>query len=131
MSPPWQSKYTVNINTEMNYWPAEPTNLSECVEPLIRMVTELAESGRRTARVQYGADGWICHHNTDLWRATAPIDGPQWGFFQEAEPASVVFALGSAVKLYPNGRIVGQAAPSFPRSARERSPGRSASRPAR
>jgi alpha-L-fucosidase 2 len=81
MSPPWQSKYTVNINTEMNYWPAEPTNLAECHEPLIRMVTELAESGTRTARVQYGAGGWVCHHNTDLWRATAPIDGPLWGFW--------------------------------------------------
>jgi alpha-L-fucosidase 2 len=81
MAPPWQSKYTVNINTQMNYWLAEPTNLSECLEPLIRMVTELAESGRRTARVQYGAAGWVCHHNTDLWRATAPIDGPLWGFW--------------------------------------------------
>ena len=81
MSPPWQSKYTVNINTEMNYWPAETTNLAECHEPLIRMITELAESGSRTARVQYGAAGWVCHHNTDLWRATAPIDGPQWGMW--------------------------------------------------
>ena len=81
MSPPWQSKYTININTEMNYWPVETANLSECHEPLIRMVTELSESGRRTARVQYGAGGWVCHHNTDVWRATAPIDGPQWGFW--------------------------------------------------
>ena len=81
MTPPWESKYTININTEMNYWPAETTNLSECHEPLIRMVTELVENGSRTARVQYGADGWVCHHNTDLWRATAPIDGPLWGFW--------------------------------------------------
>jgi alpha-L-fucosidase 2 len=81
MTPPWQSKYTVNINTEMNYWPAETTNLAECHEPLIRMVSELAESGSRTARVNYGAGGWVCHHNTDLWRATAPIDGPLWGFW--------------------------------------------------
>jgi alpha-L-fucosidase 2 len=81
MSPPWQSKYTVNINTEMNYWHAETTNLAECHEPLIRMITELGESGSRTARVQYGAGGWVCHHNTDLWRATAPIDGPLWGFW--------------------------------------------------
>jgi alpha-L-fucosidase 2 len=81
MAPPWQSKYTVNINTEMNYWPAETTNLAECHEPLIRMVSELAESGSRTARVNYGAGGWVCHHNTDLWRATAPIDGPLWGFW--------------------------------------------------
>jgi alpha-L-fucosidase 2 len=81
MTPPWESKYTVNINTEMNYWPAETTNLSECHEPLLRMVTELVENGSRTAQVQYGARGWVCHHNTDLWRQTAPIDGPLWGFW--------------------------------------------------
>ena len=81
MTPPWESKYTVNINTEMNYWPAETTNLSECHEPLLRMVAELVENGSRTAQVQYGARGWVCHHNTDLWRQTAPIDGPLWGFW--------------------------------------------------
>jgi alpha-L-fucosidase 2 len=81
MTPPWECKYTININTEMNYWPAETTNLSECHEPLTRMVTELVENGSHTARVQYGAGGWVCHHNTDLWRATAPIDGPLWGFW--------------------------------------------------
>ena len=81
MTPPWESKYTININTEMNYWPAETTNLSECHEPLLRMVSELVENGSRTARVQYGAGGWVCHHNTDLWRQTAPIDGPLWGFW--------------------------------------------------
>jgi alpha-L-fucosidase 2 len=81
MTPPWDSKYTININAEMNYWPAETTNLSECHEPLLRMVTELGENGGRTAQVQYGASGWVCHHNTDLWRQTAPIDGPLWGFW--------------------------------------------------
>jgi alpha-L-fucosidase 2 len=81
MSPPWDSKYTININTEMNYWPAEPTNLAELTEPLVRMVTELAETGARTARVQYGARGWVAHHNTDLWRASAPIDGAQYGMW--------------------------------------------------
>ena len=81
MTPPWESKYTININTEMNYWPAESTNLSECHEPLLRMVSELVENGSRTARVHYGARGWVCHHNTDLWRQTAPIDGPLWGFW--------------------------------------------------
>ncbi|HKE60291.1 MAG TPA: glycoside hydrolase family 95 protein [Pyrinomonadaceae bacterium] len=81
MTPPWESKYTININTEMNYWPAESTNLSECHEPLLRMVTELVENGSKTARVHYGASGWVCHHNTDLWRQTAPIDGPFWGFW--------------------------------------------------
>ena len=81
MTPPWDSKYTVNINTEMNYWPAETTNLPECHEPLLRMVCELSEPGARTACVNWGANGWVCHHNTDLWRATAPIDGPAWGFW--------------------------------------------------
>ncbi|MCF7674706.1 MAG: glycoside hydrolase family 95 protein, partial [Akkermansiaceae bacterium] len=81
MAPPWDSKYTININTEMNYWPAEPANLGECTAPLIQMVTELVEPGSRTAKVNWGAGGWVCHHNTDLWRATAPIDGPTWGFW--------------------------------------------------
>ena len=81
MNPPWGSKYTININTEMNYWPAEPCNLGECVEPLTALVLDLAETGARTARVMYGARGWVAHHNTDLWRATAPIDGPQYGMW--------------------------------------------------
>lgn len=79
--PPWGSKYTININTEMNYWPAEPTGLQECVEPLIAMVREMAETGARTAREMYGARGWVAHHNTDLWRATGPIDGAQFGLW--------------------------------------------------
>ncbi|MBM3880928.1 MAG: glycoside hydrolase family 95 protein [Verrucomicrobia bacterium] len=81
MNPPWQSKYTININTEMNYWPAESGNLAECVEPLIAMVNELTVTGARTAREMYGAHGWVVHHNTDLWRASAPIDGPNWGMW--------------------------------------------------
>ncbi len=80
-TPPWGSKYTVNINTEMNYWPADRANLGECVEPLVAMVKDLAETGAHTARVHYGARGWVTHHNTDLWRATAPIDGPTWGLW--------------------------------------------------
>jgi alpha-L-fucosidase 2 len=81
MTPPWDSKWTININTEMNYWPAEMTNLSECVEPLTRMVLELAESGRRSAKQMYGARGWVAHHNTDVWRNTAPVDGAQYGMW--------------------------------------------------
>ncbi|HEX8141313.1 MAG TPA: glycoside hydrolase family 95 protein [Pyrinomonadaceae bacterium] len=81
MTPPWDSKYTININTEMNYWPAETTNLAELTEPLVRMIMELTETGARTARVQWGARGWVAHHNTDIWRATAPIDGPQYGMW--------------------------------------------------
>ncbi|MGA3121579.1 MAG: glycoside hydrolase family 95 protein [Polyangiaceae bacterium] len=81
LTPPWGSKYTININTEMNYWPAEPANLAECVEPLFAMVEDLAETGAETARVHYGARGWMAHHNTDLWRAAAPIDGATWGMW--------------------------------------------------
>ena len=74
MSPPWDSKYTININTEMNYWPAEVTNLTELHEPLVQMVKELSVTGQETARVMYGAKGWLAHHNTDLWRITGPVD---------------------------------------------------------
>ncbi|MGB8368178.1 MAG: glycosyl hydrolase family 95 catalytic domain-containing protein [Limisphaerales bacterium] len=81
MNPPWGSKYTININTEMNYWPAGPGNLGECVEPLTAMVMDLTRTGAHTAQVMYGARGWVAHHNTDLWRATAPIDGPQYGLW--------------------------------------------------
>ncbi|HEY3862806.1 MAG TPA: glycoside hydrolase family 95 protein [Verrucomicrobiae bacterium] len=81
MTPPWESKYTININTEMNYWPAETCNLAECVEPLADMALDLAQTGARTAKVMYGARGWVAHHNTDLWRATAPVDNPKSGMW--------------------------------------------------
>ena len=74
MSPPWDSKYTTNINAEMNYWPAEVTNLPELHQPFIDMVKELSVSGAETARLMYGARGWVLHHNTDAWRATGPVD---------------------------------------------------------
>lgn len=80
-NPPWGSKYTININTQMNYWPADPVGLAECFEPLLRLTRELAQSGAETARRMYGARGWVAHHNTDLWRATAPIDGAAWGLW--------------------------------------------------
>jgi alpha-L-fucosidase 2 len=79
--PPWDSKYTVNINTEMNYWPSEVTNLTEMNEPLIQMVRELSQTGRQTARDMYGARGWVLHHNTDIWRFNGPIDGAYWGMW--------------------------------------------------
>jgi alpha-L-fucosidase 2 len=81
MNPMWDSKYTTNINTEMNYWPAEVGNLSECAEPLFRMVRELTDQGSQVARENYGAGGWVFHQNTDLWRVAAPMDGPSWGTF--------------------------------------------------
>ncbi|MEO6229019.1 MAG: glycoside hydrolase N-terminal domain-containing protein [Ferruginibacter sp.] len=73
--PAWDSKYTININTEMNYWPAEVTNLSEMHDPLIDMVKELSETGKQTARTMYNANGWVVHHNTDIWRFNGAIDG--------------------------------------------------------
>lgn len=80
-NPMWDSKYTTNINTEMNYWPAETGNLSDCTEPLITMVKELTDQGSQVAREHYGARGWVFHQNTDLWRVAAPMDGPTWGTF--------------------------------------------------
>lgn len=79
--PPWGSKYTVNINTEMNYWPAESTNLAECMEPLFAALKEVAESGAKTAREHYAARGWVLHHNFDLWRGTAPINASNHGIW--------------------------------------------------
>ena len=73
-SPAWDSKYTININTEMNYWPAEKCNLSEMQEPLIQMIKELSETGKETAKVMYGSRGWVAHHNTDIWRITGVVD---------------------------------------------------------
>jgi alpha-L-fucosidase 2 len=81
VEPPWGSKYTININTEMNYWPALPAALPECNQPLFALLEDLAQSGQHTARVHYGASGWVAHHNVDLWRATAPIDGAEWGLW--------------------------------------------------
>ncbi|WP_433167006.1 glycoside hydrolase family 95 protein [Kribbella sp. CA-247076] len=79
LRPPWSSNYTVNINTEMNYWPAETTNLSECHEPLLRFIDQLAQAGRRTARERYGCAGWTAHHNADAWCWTLPVEGdPRW-----------------------------------------------------
>jgi len=81
LEPPWDSKYTVNINTEMNYWPAEVMNLSDCHDPLFNMIEECVESGRLTARSHYDCDGWVLHHNTDLWRGTAPINNSNHGIW--------------------------------------------------
>lgn len=81
MRPPWDSKYTININTEMNYWPAEKDNLPEMHEPLVQMVKELSVTGQGTARTLYGARGWVAHHNTDLWRITGPVDKINWGIW--------------------------------------------------
>ncbi len=80
-TPPWGSKFTININTEMNYWPVDVTGLGECFEPLVRMIEELAQTGARTARDMYGARGWVAHHNTDLWRASGPVDHMQTGLW--------------------------------------------------
>lgn len=81
LTPPWDSKYTVNINTEMNYWPSEITNLTEMNEPLVQMVRELSQTGKQTAKDMYGAPGWVLHHNTDIWRINGPIDGAFWGMW--------------------------------------------------
>jgi alpha-L-fucosidase 2 len=81
MNPSWDSKYTTNINTQMNYWAVESANLSECLEPFTKMVEELTDQGGQVARESYGANGWVMHQNTDIWRVAAPMDGPTWGTF--------------------------------------------------
>ena len=78
---PWDSKYTININTEMNYWPSEVTNLQETAEPLYSLISDLSETGTKTARQMYDCRGWVAHHNTDLWRIAGPVDGATWGMF--------------------------------------------------
>jgi alpha-L-fucosidase 2 len=84
--PPWDSKYTCNINTQMNYWPAGPANLAECEQPLFTALHELRESGMITAREHYGARGWALHHNFDLWRGTAPINHSNHGIWISGAP---------------------------------------------
>lgn len=79
--PAWDSKYTININAEMNYWPAEVTNLSDCHEPLFNLIEDLSKTGVETAKTLYHANGWVAHHNTDIWRVAGPIDGSFWGMW--------------------------------------------------
>jgi alpha-L-fucosidase 2 len=91
VQPPWNSNYTLNINAEMNYWPAEVTHLPECHEPLLRMIGELAVTGQETARINYGCRGWVAHHNTDLWRQSAPV-----GNYGDGNPVWAMWPMGGA-----------------------------------
>ncbi len=81
LAPRWESKWTINVNTQMNYWPAEVTNLAECHLALLDLVDSLRESGRRTAQVHYGCRGFVTHHNADVWRHTTPVDGARYGLW--------------------------------------------------
>ena len=81
INPPWDSKYTVNINTEMNYWPAEPTNLPEMHEPLFNLIDDISQTGKQSANEMYGARGWNIHHNTDIWRISGVVDGGYYGLW--------------------------------------------------
>ena len=81
MNAPWDSKYTININAEMNYWPSLVGNLAETQQPLFSMIRDLSQTGALTARQMYGCNGWVAHHNTDLWRIAGPVDGTSWGMF--------------------------------------------------
>jgi alpha-L-fucosidase 2 len=89
--PPWSSNFTININTEMNYWPVETTNLSECHTPLTEMIGDLSANGRATAATNYGCRGWVAHHNTDLWRQSAPV-----GNFGSGDPVWAMWPMGGA-----------------------------------
>ncbi len=81
MEAPWDSKYTININAEMNYWPALIGNLAETQQPFFSMISDLSQTGAVTAQEMYGCRGWMAHHNTDLWRIAGPVDGTPWGMF--------------------------------------------------
>ncbi len=89
--PPWSSNYTININTQMNYWPAETANLAECHEPLLAFIHELAAHGHKTAQTNYGARGWVAHHNADLWRQSAPV-----GNYGQGDPVWANWPMGGA-----------------------------------
>jgi alpha-L-fucosidase 2 len=89
--PPWSSNYTLNINTEMNYWPAEICNLAECHGPLLDFIQDLAISGAKTARINYGCSGWVAHHNADLWRQSAPA-----GDYGHGDPVWAIWPMGGA-----------------------------------
>ncbi len=91
VQPPWSSNYTININTQMNYWPAEVTNLAECHEPLLRFVAELSQTGAETAHTNYGCRGWVAHHNSDLWRQSASV-----GNFGGGQPRWSMWPMGGA-----------------------------------
>ena len=91
MRPPWSANWTLNINAQMNYWPVEVANLAECNAPMVQLVKELAVAGRKTAEVNYGAHGWVAHHNTDLWRQSAPV-----GNFGGGSPVWANWPMGGA-----------------------------------
>lgn len=91
MRPPWSSNFTININTQMNYWPAEVTNLSECHEPLLAFIESLVPHGRKTAEINYGAHGWVAHHNADIWGQTGPV-----GNYGEGDPMWANWCMSSA-----------------------------------
>lgn len=88
--PPWSSNYTLNINAEMNYWPVEVTNLSECHEPLLAFISEIAVTGKHMAEVNYGVRGWVAHHNSDIWRHSSPV-----GNFGSGSPTWANWYMGS------------------------------------
>ena len=110
VNPAWGSKYTININTEMNYWPAEVTNLAECHEPLFDLIEELREPGRRTAQAHYGARGFVAHHNTDLWRVATPVDGARWGLW----PMGAAWLSTHLFEHYAFGRDVAYLRKAYP-----------------
>ena len=89
MRPPWSSNYTLNINAEMNYWPVETCGLAECHEPFLDLIRMLADNGKETARINYGARGWTAHHNTDIWGQTAPV-----GNYGDGDPSWALWPMG-------------------------------------
>ena len=116
--PPWGSKYTANINVQMNYWLPDPANLAECFEPFLGMLEDVATTGVEMARAHYGARGWVLHHNTDLWRATGPIDGAQWGLWPTGGAWLCVQAWDHAIYSGRTAEMAPRLLPTFEGSVR-------------
>ena len=116
--PPWASGYTTNINVEMNYWPTDLLNLSECMEPLIRLIEEVAVNGREVARKMYGKEGWVLHHNTTLWRGAQPVDNDAMPAFWNQGAGLVVPARLGSLPLHRGPPVPPAYVPGHSRSRR-------------
>ena len=116
LNPPWDSKWTVNINAEMNYWPVELTNLSECHEPLFNIIEECSETGAIVAKEHYACDGWVLHHNTDIWRGAAPINASNHGIWVSGGAWLVHPPMGT-LSLHPRQNLPGRKLPVMKNAA--------------
>ncbi len=115
VQPPWGCNYTININTQMNYWPAEVANLSECHQPLFDFMDELAINGAQTAKINYGIQsGWLAHHNSDIWAKSSPAGGEDWD-----NPKDTHRHISHLFSLYPGNQITPEYTPELAKAAKQ------------